>query len=97
MGKPACQRIAVRQGVCGTAAAEQRVVRVGAFPGHIARDGGSRREMVVPVVVDGQVVAVMDIDCAGFDEVDEEGLAKFAELIEGSCDWGERASPLSYE
>ncbi|KAL9612850.1 MAG: hypothetical protein Q9167_002582 [Letrouitia subvulpina] len=57
MGKPACQRIAVGKGVCGTAAAEKRVVRVGdvdVFPGHIACDGGSRSEIVVPVVVEGE-------------------------------------------
>ena len=64
-GQPACVRIAVGQGVCGAAAASgatQRVADVHAFPGHIACDANSRSELVVPVVRDGTVVAVLDLD-----------------------------------
>ncbi|KAL2051349.1 hypothetical protein ABVK25_008401 [Lepraria finkii] len=95
-GRPACQSIAFGRGVCGTAAAEKRTVRVedvSEFPGHIACDEGSRSEIVVPLLVGGEVVAIIDIDCAvigGFDEIDEEGLGKLAELLAASCDWGPR-------
>ncbi|KAI4198568.1 MAG: hypothetical protein LQ346_002721 [Caloplaca aetnensis] len=90
MGKVACQSIRFGKGVCGTAAAEMRTVRVDdvdEFPGHIACDANSKSEIVVPIVVRGHspsgseegdvVVAVIDIDCStenGFDETDEEGL-----------------------
>ena len=85
-GKVACVRIAIGRGVCGTAAAERRtliVPDVQAFPGHIACDEGSRSEIVVPIVRDGQVVAVLDLDSyepAAFDETDAAGLAPVAEL-----------------
>lgn len=100
MGKVACQRIAFSRGVCGTAAAEKRTIRVDdvdQWPGHIACDGDSKSEVVVPIVVEGTVVAVIDVDCAaenGFDEVDEEGLGKLATLIGKSCDWKCGVSPL---
>lgn len=64
-GKTACIRIAVGAGVCGTAAATgqvQRVADVHAFPGHIACDAESRSELVVPVVKNGKLVAVLDLD-----------------------------------
>lgn len=67
MGKMACQRISYHHGVCGTAAAEKRTVRVDdvdAWPGHIACDEDSKSEVVVPIEVGGVVVAVIDIDCA---------------------------------
>jgi L-methionine (R)-S-oxide reductase len=79
--------------VCGTAAQEKKTVLVKdveKFPGHIACDGDSKSEIVVPVLVDGQVVAVIDIDCAevgGFDEEDKEGLETLAGLLAKSCDW----------
>ena len=79
-GKVACTTIAFGRGVCGTAAAtkETVVVRdVEAFPGHIACDAGSRSEVVVPLVRDGEVVAVLDVDSyelAAFDAVDAQGL-----------------------
>ena len=81
---------------------------VEAFPGHIACDGASKSEIVVPILSNEevrnssvtlvlqkahlviQVVAIIDIDCAeinGFDEVDQEGLERLAELIGESCDW----------
>lgn len=64
-GKPACIRIPVGRGVCGTAVAEkktQRIDDVHAFPGHIACDAASNSELVVPVIIDDKVVAVLDID-----------------------------------
>lgn len=85
-GKIACVRIAFGRGVCGTAAAEKRTVvveDVNAFPGHIACDAGSRSEIVVPIVKQGEVVGVLDIDSyepGAFDHVDAEGLAPIAEL-----------------
>lgn len=86
IGKPACIRIAIGQGVCGTAAAcgaTQLVPDVHAFPGHIACDAASRSELVVPVVVDGQVRAVIDLDSpepARFDPEDAAGLELFAQV-----------------
>jgi L-methionine (R)-S-oxide reductase len=85
-GKIACVRIAFGRGVCGTAAAEQRTViveDVETFPGHIACDAGSRSEIVVPIIRDGRVVAVLDLDSyelAAFDTVDAAGLAPIATL-----------------
>ncbi len=83
-GRPACVRIEMGKGVCGTAAATratQRVEDVHAFEGHIACDPESRSEVVVPLVVDGQVIGVLDIDSprAGrFDETDQRGLERLA-------------------
>lgn len=79
-GKPACVRIALGQGVCGTAAREARslvVPDVNAFPGHIACDTASRSELVVPVIRDGRVLGVLDLDSprlARFTEEDARGL-----------------------
>ncbi|HEY0315789.1 MAG TPA: GAF domain-containing protein [Sphingomonas sp.] len=64
-GRPACIRIAIGAGVCGAAAASgevQCVADVHAFPGHIACDAASASELVVPVIVDGAVIAVLDLD-----------------------------------
>jgi GAF domain-containing protein len=86
-GKVACVRIALGRGVCGTAAAERRtlvVPDVDAFPGHIACDAGSKSEIVVPIVREGRVVGVLDVDSyerAAFDEVDADGLAPVCDLI----------------
>jgi GAF domain-containing protein len=86
-GKPACIRIPLGQGVCGTAAAsgETQLVRdVHAFPGHIACDAASRSELVVPVVRDGAVVAVIDLDSpllARFDEEDAAGIEALARAL----------------
>lgn len=101
LGKVACQTIAFGRGVCGTVAAsgETAVVKdVEEWPGHIACDGDSRSEVVVPIFrhsSDGEegekeVVGVIDVDCAevaGFDEVDRVWLEKLAELLGRSCDW----------
>ncbi|PHH89091.1 hypothetical protein CDD83_6671 [Cordyceps sp. RAO-2017] len=97
-GKVACQTIRFGRGVCGLAAASretQLVSNVDDFPGHIACDGESKSEVVVPIVAEGpagtdEVVAIIDIDCAaldGFDDCDRRNLERLAELLSRSCDW----------
>jgi GAF domain-containing protein len=89
IGKPACIRIALGQGVCGTAAASGRtqlVADVHAFPGHIACDAASASELVVPVISDGKIVSVIDLDSpvpARFDAEDAAGIEALARLIAG--------------
>jgi GAF domain-containing protein len=79
-GKPACVHIALDEGVCGTAAATletQRVADVHAFPGHIVCDPDSRSELVVPLIANGKLIGVLDIDSPTtrrFSEVDQEGV-----------------------
>jgi putative methionine-R-sulfoxide reductase with GAF domain/alkylhydroperoxidase family enzyme len=86
-GKPACVRIPLGQGVCGAAAAQGRSVvvpDVHDFPGHIACDPNSRSELVVPLVEDGAVLAVLDLDSpvlARFDEADRDGCEQLAALF----------------
>ena len=86
-GKAACIRIPFGQGVCGTAAAlaqTQLVTDVHAFPGHIACDADSRSELVVPVLLHGAVVAVIDLDSplvARFDADDAAGIEMLAQRI----------------
>ena len=86
-GKPACIRIPFGQGVCGTAAAggkTQLVEDVHAFPGHIACDAASRSELVVPVVRDGAVIAVIDLDSPApgrFDAEDARGIEALAMAV----------------
>lgn len=86
-GKPACIRIAPGQGVCGAAAASrqtQLVPDVHAFPGHIACDGASQSELVVPVFRNGAVIAVIDLDSPElnrFDTEDAAGIEALAEAI----------------
>ena len=86
-GRPACIRIPFGKGVCGTAAATlevQRVDDVHAFPGHIACDGASISELVIPIVRDGVLLAVLDLDSpepARFDEADKAGLTAIAALL----------------
>ncbi|MBM6576258.1 GAF domain-containing protein [Microvirga sp. SRT01] len=86
-GKAACIRIAVGKGVCGTAAATgetQLVEDVHAFPGHIACDAASRSELVVPLVRDGMVLGVLDLDSpepARFDAEDAKGCEALAALL----------------
>ena len=86
-GKPACIHIAFGQGVCGTAAASresQVVPDVHAFPGHIACDSASRSELVVPVLRDGAVIAVIDLDSpepGRFDTEDARGIEALAGLL----------------
>jgi len=87
-GKLACVRIPVGRGVCGTAVSENRVQRVDnvhAFDGHIACDSASNSEIVLPLVVNGQVIGVLDIDSpvySRFTEEDEQGLRKLVEQLE---------------
>jgi len=86
-GKPACVRIALGKGVCGTAAQTRKtqlVPDVNAFPGHIFCDGDSRSELVVPLVSKGEVIGVLDLDSpklARFDEEDQEGLQALAKVF----------------
>jgi L-methionine (R)-S-oxide reductase len=86
-GKPACIRIPLGKGVCGTAAATretQVVADVHAFPGHIACDADSRSEIVVPLIRDGVVIGVLDLDSpkpGRFDEDDRAGLESAAGLL----------------
>ena len=87
-GRPACIEIPLGRGVCGTAAARNETVLVPdvhAFPGHIACDGASRAEIVVPIRRAGGVTAVLDLDSplpARFDERDRAGLEGVARVIE---------------
>ena len=88
-GKPACTRIALDRGVCGAAARQNRVQNVPdvhAFPGHIACDGASKSEIVLPLHdANGGVAGVLDIDSplpARFDAADETGLIKVAIALE---------------
>jgi L-methionine (R)-S-oxide reductase len=87
VGRPACIRIPLGQGVCGTAAQSgetQLVEDVHAFPGHIACDAASQSELVVPVLHDGRVVAVIDLDSplpARFTPADAGGIEALAALL----------------
>ena len=86
-GNPACVRIPLGKGVCGTAAADNRTLRVAdvhEFAGHIACDAASRSELVVPLVCDGEVIGVLDIDSPvpdRFSEQDQAGVEKFVETF----------------
>jgi len=86
-GKPACVRIPIGKGVCGTAAARGTAVLVPDvhdFPGHIACDPASRSEMVVPLIEDGSVLGVLDLDSpvsARFDEQDCDGCEQLLRLL----------------
>ena len=87
-GKPACIRIPVGRGVCGTAVAEdavQLVPDVHQFPGHIACDGASNSEIVLPIHKDGQIWGVLDIDSpnlARFTAEDQTGLEAVVKILE---------------
>ena len=94
-GRPACIRIPLGKGVCGTAAEKdeiQCVPNVADFPGHIACDAASQSEIVIPIHCDGQVVGVLDIDSPqkhNFTNVDVKGLSEFVKVLEKNCDWRE--------
>jgi len=86
-GRPACIRMTFDQGVCGAAAKSrqvQRVEDVNAFPGHIACDSASKSEIVVPLIRDGEVLGVLDIDSpkrARFTAEDEAGIVRLGEIL----------------
>ncbi|MFO1235880.1 MAG: GAF domain-containing protein [Alphaproteobacteria bacterium] len=92
VGKPACVRIALGRGVCGTAAAERRSVLVEdvhAFPGHIACDAASASELVVPLIRGGGLVGVLDLDSplkGRFDAEDRDGCEALARLYLAASD-----------
>jgi L-methionine (R)-S-oxide reductase len=90
-GKPACIRIPIGKGVCGTAVAQRTsivVPDVNAFPGHIACDSASRSELVVPLIQDGRITGVLDLDSperARFDEDDRCGCEQLAAILMKAC------------
>ena len=94
-GKPACVRIALGKGVCGTAARDRRTVvvpNVHEFPGHIACDSASNSEVVVPLLRGNRVIGVLDLDSprlARFGEDDARGLETLAGLFLESTDTGD--------
>jgi GAF domain-containing protein len=95
-GKPACVTIPLGRGVCGTAATTRQVQRVGdvhAFAGHIACDADSRSEIVVPLVHEGRLLGVLDLDSplvGRFGERDERLLMAIADIYVRSADWPDR-------
>ncbi|APV48364.1 hypothetical protein BWI17_00880 [Betaproteobacteria bacterium GR16-43] len=93
-GKPACVRIGLGKGVCGTAAEQRRTVvvpDVHAFPGHIACDSASNSEVVVPVMRGGRVIGVLDVDSpklARFGEAEARAFEEIARIFVESSDLG---------
>jgi len=92
-GKPACVRIALGKGVCGTAAQRREtlvVPDVNAFPGHIACDAASRSEIVVPILQDGRLRGVLDVDSPEthrFDDEDRKGLEELVRILTPRVRW----------
>ncbi len=90
-GQPACVEIPLGKGVCGTAASTgevQRIANVHDFPGHIACDVSSRSEIVIPLLVNEKLIGVLDIDSPEqnrFDQVDQQGLTKLADIYLQAC------------
>lgn len=86
-GKPACTRIEIGRGVCGLAAQMLKAVIVGnvhEFPGHIACDLNSRSEIVLPLIIDGRLIGLLDIDSPEvdrFDHVDQQGLERIVQVL----------------
>lgn len=84
-GKPACVRIAVGEGVCGTAAQQRRTIlvdNVHDFPGHIACDSASNSEIVIPIIKDKRLIGVLDLDSPSFGRFDDEDALGLNELVE---------------
>ena len=87
-GKPACTRIPLGQGVCGTAAAKRMTLNIDnvhEFPGHIACDSASNSELVVPLIIDHRVIGVMDLDSPHFNRFDgqlEDFIQSVVELLQ---------------
>jgi GAF domain-containing protein len=92
-GKPACVRIALGSGVCGTAARERRTIvvpDVHAFPGHIACDPASRSEIVVPLLLGERLLGVLDVDSPQLDRfgaAEQTFFESLADLLARSSDW----------
>jgi L-methionine (R)-S-oxide reductase len=92
-GKPACIRIGVGKGVCGTAAdtlKTQSVDNVHEFPGHIPCDSASNSEIVIPIVINSKLIGVLDIDSpefSRFNEVDQTGLEKLVDVLKSGTDF----------
>ena len=86
-GLPACVRIPFGKGVCGTSAAERKTLRIAdvhQFPGHIACDAASQSEIVIPLIKDGTIIGVLDIDSPlknRFDDVDQQCLEEFVTVL----------------
>jgi len=86
-GLPACVRIPLGKGVCGTSAQRKETVRVAdvhEFPGHIACDAASQSEIVVPILKNGELLGVLDIDSpikSRFDEIDQQYMEKFVQAL----------------
>lgn len=93
-GKPACVRIALGQGVCGTAASRRQTIlvdNVHDFPGHIACDSASNSEIVVPILLRDQLIGVLDLDSpsfARFDNDDAKGLNELVEIFVAATSLG---------
>ncbi|HKO99272.1 MAG TPA: GAF domain-containing protein [Pyrinomonadaceae bacterium] len=84
-GKPACVRIEIGKGVCGTAAQQKRTIMVDNvhdFPGHIACDSASNSEVVVPLIKDGRLIGVLDLDSPSLGRFDDDDAAGLNELVE---------------
>lgn len=84
-GKPACVRIGLGSGVCGTAAKRRETIlvdNVHDFPGHIACDSASNSEIVVPIVVGGRLIGVLDLDSPSLSRFDDEDAAGLNDLVE---------------
>jgi L-methionine (R)-S-oxide reductase len=94
-GLPACNRITVGKGVCGTAVSErkiQRIANVHQFPGHIACDSASNSEIVLPIIKGEVVYGVLDLDSPElnrFTELEEQYLIKFVEKLNKYINWEE--------
>jgi L-methionine (R)-S-oxide reductase len=92
-GLPACNRIEIGKGVCGTSVSEkklQRIENVHEFPGHIACDCASNSEIVIPIIKDNVVYGVLDIDSpelGRFTELEEKYLVKFVDKLNQYIDW----------
>lgn len=95
MGKPACVRIPIGKGVCGTAVEREETILVEdvhAFPGHIACDPASRSEIVIPIKIDGRMIGVLDIDSPitkRFDKTDQQYLERYLQILIEHTDWTE--------
>jgi L-methionine (R)-S-oxide reductase len=93
MGRPACVRIPLGRGVCGTTAEKRETIvvpDVHAFPGHIACDAASQSEIVVPIVVGDRLIGVLDIDAPvkeRFNDEDRKGLDEFVAILNKHVDW----------